>query len=290
MTRQSARRSFGVLILVVMAASAVYGGGFFGLRERFSPPSSRTTASPFGTAIDQDAAPRPVASRRSQPYWVPVSRFQGTGPLTTPVFAVDRQALQWRVRWRCERASFGIQPQRPSGEAYGHQLADADACPKAGVGQSVASGQFKLDVRAEGAWQAQVEQQVDVPLVEPPTPAMTSRDSRVVASGRFYGIDEKGTGSVKIYRERDGSTSLRLGNFYVTPNVDLAIRFSELERPKSTEQVARAPFKDIVFLKATAGSMNYRIPPGALSDRVRSVVIWCEEITNNAYAAARLRG
>ena len=288
MTRQTARRSLGALILVVMAASAIYGGGFFGLRERFSPPSSRTTASPFGTPVNQDAAPAQAASRRSQPYWVPVSRFQGTGPLTTPAFAIDPRAIQWRVRWRCERAAFRIQPQRPSGEAYGHPLAGA-SCPKAGVGQSVAGGQFKLDIGAEGAWQAQVEQQVDVPLVEPPTPAMTSPDSRVVASGRFYDIDEKGTGSVKIYRERDGSTSLRLGSFYVTPNVDLEIRFSELERPKSTRQVARAPFKDIVFLKATAGSMNYRIPPGTLSDRVRSVVIWCE-ITHNAYAAASLRG
>ena len=289
MTRQTARRSLGALILVVMAASAIYGGGFFGLRERFAPPSSKTTASPFGTAVDQDAAPAPATSRRSQPYWVPVSRFQGNGPLTTPAFAVDRRAIQWRVNWRCEGGAFGIQPQRPSGEAYGHQLAGADSCPKAGVGQSVAAGRFKLDVQAEGPWQAEVEQQVDVPLAERPTPAMTSPDSRVVASGRFYGIDETGNGSVKIYRERDGSTSLRLDDFYVTPNIDLEIRFSELERPGSTRQVARAPFKDIVFLKATAGSMNYRIPPGVLSDRVRSVVIWCE-ITSNAYAAATLRG
>ena len=287
MTRQTARRSLGALILLLLAASAAYGGGFFGLRERFAPPSSKTTASPFRT-VDQDAAPTPAASRRSLPYWVPVTRFRGTGPLTTPAFAVDRRALQWRVRWRCEGAPFRIQPQRPSGESYGHQLAAADACPEAGVGQSVAPGRFKLDVRAEGPWQADVEQQVDVPLVEPPTPAMTSSDSRLVASGRFYDIDEKGTGSVKIYRGRDGSTSLRLDGFHVTPNVDLEIRFSELKRPQSTRQVVRAPFKDISFLKATAGSMNYRIPAGTLSDRVRSVVIWCE-ITSNAYAAAALR-
>ena len=289
MTHQTMRRSLGALILLVMAASAAYGGGFFGRRERFSPPSSSTSASPFGTAVDQDTATAPDVSRRSQPYWVPVRRFQGTGPLTTPAFAIDRRALQWRVRWRCERGAFRIQPQRPSGEAYGRQLAGADACPKAGVGQSVAPGQFKFDVRAEGAWQAQVEQQVDVPLSERPTPAMSSPDSRVMASGRFYGIDEKGVGRVKIYRERDGSTSLRLDGFYVTPNIDLEIRFSELKRPESTRQVARAPFKDIVFLKATSGSMNYRIPRGVLSDRVRSVVIWCE-ITSNAYAAATLRG
>ena len=289
MSRERLRRALGGLILLVMAASAVYGGGFFGVRERFPPPASTTTASPFG-AVNQGGAPTgPVRLRRSQPYWRTVKRFSGAGPLTTPTFAIDPRALQWRVAWRCERGRFRVQPQRPSGADQGHPLADADACPREDEGLSVARGQFKLAVQAEGPWEAKVEQQVDVPLVEPPAPEMTSPKASMVAAGRFYDIDEDGVGTVKIYRARDGSVSLRLDDFYVTPNVDLEIRFSELERPRTTEDVVRARFRDVVFLKATAGSMNYRIPPGALSRRVRSVVIWCE-ITHNAYAAASLRG
>jgi hypothetical protein len=42
-------------------------------------------------------------------------------------------------------------------------------------------------------------------------------------------------------------------------------------------------------LKATAGSMNLRVPDGVDLGRYRSIVIWCE-ITHNAYASAPLRG
>lgn len=288
MTRQPLRRALGALVLAIMGASAIYGGGFFGIRDRFAPPATRTDASPF-QAIDESETFRARDSyRRSQPYWRPLERFQGSGPTTTRPFEIDSRALQWRVKWRCQNGQFRIQPQRPSGNDHGHRLADTEACPKQETGLSVASGDFKLDVQAQGPWTAEVEQQVDVPLVEPPPREVASRRSRPTATGRFYGIDEDGEGSVKIYRLGDGSAIVRLEDFYVTPNLDLEIRFSELEQPRSTREVAAAPFKDIVFLKATTGAVNYRIPPGALNDRVRSIVIWCE-ITKNAYAAATLR-
>ena len=287
MSRQGLRRSLGAVILLLLAASAIYGGGFFGVRDRLPPPATKTKASPF-TPVAQNAPSGSASSvRRSQPYWVPLERFEGMGPLTTPPFAVDSRALQWRAEWRCDRGRLQIQPERPSGQDEGHRLADTDSCPESGTGVSVADGDFRLDVKAEGRWVARVEQQVDVPLIEPPTPEMTSRASRVVADGDVYDIDENGEGSVRLYREPDGSVSLRLERFYVTPNVDLEIRFSELARPESTKQVAEAPHKDMMFLKATTGSMNYRIPAGAFNDRIRSVVIWCE-ITRNAYAAASL--
>lgn len=288
--RERLRRPLGALILLVMALSAIYGGGFFGVRDRFPPPATRTQAGPFGPAIGQaEGSARQASTRRSQPYWRPLERFTGTGPLATPAFSIDDRALQWRVKWRCERGRFRIQPQRPSGDDFGHALADTDACPRQDTGVSAASGGFRLNVQAAGPWEARVEQQLDVPLVEPPTPEMTSPASRVAAAGDFYDIDEHGLGKVEVHRHRDGSATLRLEGFYVTPNLDLELRLSHLERPKTTEEVVDAPYRDVGFLKATAGSMNYRLPPGALSDRVRSVVIWCE-ITHNAYAAATLRG
>lgn len=281
------RRAAGAVLLVLMAASAVYGGDFFGVRDRLAPPASRTRDSAFGPAEPRRGVPaRAREQRRSQPYWVTVRRFAGSGGTTTPAFSVDRRALQWRVAWRCERGPFAIRPQRLSGEAY-RPLADTADCPARDEGRSVASGDFRLQVDAQAGWEARVEQQVDVPLAEPPTATMTAPGTREIARARFYGIDEDGSGSARVYREPDGGLSLRLEDFYVTPNVDLEIRLSELARPKSTRAVAAARHRDIVFLKATTGSMNYRLPAGALDEDVKSIVIWCEN-TRNAYAAATL--
>ncbi len=285
MSRPTWRRAAGGVLLVLMAASAVYGGDFFGVRDRLSPPASRTRESAFGPAESRRG--RPVAEqRRSQPYWVTVRRFAGGGLFTTPAFSIDRRALQWRVAWRCERGSFTIRPERLSGEAY-RPLADTADCPARDEGRSVASGDFRLKVDARAGWEARVEQQLDVPLAEPPTAAMTAPGTREIASARFYGIDEEGSGSVRVFRDRAGGLSLRLEDFYVTPNIDLEIRLSALARPRSTRAVAAARHRDVVFLKATTGSMNYRLPAGALGEDVKSVVIWCEN-TRNAYAAAAL--
>ncbi len=67
----------------------------------------------------------------------------------------------------------------------------------------------------------------------------------------------------------------------------LEIWFSEHPRPRSTPEAASAPHRQLAFLKATAGSMNYEIPPDLDVSRYRSIVIWCE-LTSNAYAAAEL--
>ncbi len=284
MSRSAGRQAAGALLLVVMAASAVYGGNFFGVRDRLAPPATRTRDSAFGPAVEQTGRPATRVQRRSQPYWAPVRRFAGSGSATTPAFSVDRRALQWRVAWRCARGPFAIEPQRPSGEPAGQRLAATDGCPAEDEGRSVAGGSFRLRVDAQGDWVARVEQQLDVPLAEPPT---TAPAGRVVARARLYGIDEEASGTVTVREAPGGRLDLRLEDFYVTPNVDLEFRLSTLPRPRSTRQVAGAPHRDVGFLKATAGSMNHRLPSGSLGPDVRSLVIWCE-ITRNAYGAATL--
>lgn len=272
-----------------MAAGVVSAGDLFDARERLPSSDRQTTKSPFGSAVARgDEAASATSRRRSQPYWVTVRRFAGAGPLTTPIFAIDERALQWRVVWRCQRARLLIRPERPSGDDLGRPLAQAKECPARGEGRSVAQGAFRLRVAAGGPWQAAVEEQLDVPLIEPPTAAMRDPQTRVVARGRLYGIDEEGSGTVTVYQEPDGALSLRLADFYVTPDVDLRIVLSSLERPTGTRQVEEAPHRNAAFLKATAGSLNLRLPTGALRREMQSVVIW-SEITRNAYAAASLR-
>jgi len=289
MTRSARRGVIGGLALVAMAAGVIYAGDPFGGGEQRPAPSGQTRQSPFGPAVDRGEVPAPATGRRrSQPYWVTVRRFAGPGPLITPAFSIDERALQWRVAWRCLSAPLLILPRRAMGQGQGRPLARAEECPARGEGRSVASGAFRLRVAAGGAWQARVEEQVDVPLIEPPTAAMRDPRTRVVARGRFYGVDEEGVGTVRVFRAPGGALSLRLADFYVTPNVDLRLRLSSLERPTTTAQVERGPHRDVAFLEATAGSMNLRLPAGALRTEVRSVVIW-SEITRNAYAAASLR-
>jgi hypothetical protein len=288
-TRSTRRAVLGGVALAAVAAGALWAGDPVSVRDRLSAPDRQATRSPFGPAADRGNAAAPATGRRrSQPYWTTVRYFSGPGPLTTPAFAIDERALQWRVAWRCQRARLLIRPERPSGDDLGRPLAQAEECPARGEGRSVAQGAFRLRVAAGGPWRARVEEQLDVPLIEPPTEAMRDPQTRVVARGRLYGIDEEASGTVTLYREPDGALSLRLADFYVTPDADLRLRLSSLERPTSTREVDQAPHRDAAFLEATAGSLNFRLPAGALRRGMGSVVIW-SEITRNAYAGARLR-
>ncbi len=261
------------------------GADLFGARTALfgsATPTPRAAASsrsdPFTTV---DTSRRPVkTSLRSQPWWQEVGRFDAAKG--APSFQISPGAIQWRVRWRCERGRFVV---RGAGEEK--PLVDK-AC--GGEGSAVLSdkGSGNLEIAAEGPWTARVEQQVDVPLVESPLPAMTASGARKVASGGFYRIDQVGKGRMTFYRLASGRYALRLSDFYVTPNVDLEIRLHPLRAPRSTPQYLSVPSKNVAALDITAGSMNFVLPAGVDPRRYRSVVIWCPIITS-AYAAATIK-
>ena len=144
-----------------------------------------------------------------------------------------------------------------------------------------------LRIEAGGDFTARVEQQVDVPLIEPPLPAMSAPGTRRVARGSFYRIDQVGRGTVTVYRLADGRYALRLADFYVTANIDLEIRLHPLRRPRTSRDYTSAPARLAAPLYTTVGSMNFVLPRGVDPTRYRSVVIWCPTIVS-AYAAATL--
>ncbi len=291
------RRIGGVVIVAVMAASAAYSANTWGLRDRFLPPAARLSNRPVAAAPTAgeppDATipvtnPTPAPELRSQPWWQEVATLRGDGPTTTEPFVVADHSLQWRVRWRCHAGPFRVLPVRTSGDPLRRPLADVRECSgKEDSGFSVRHGRYVLRVEAAGPWEMTVEQQVDVPMVEPPLPEMTAPGARVVRTATVYDVDRTGRGSARIYELPDGSRVLRLEDFFVSINSDLEILFSELAEPRTTPQIAGAPFEHIAFLKATAGSMNYPLPADLDLRRFGSIVIWCE-ITHNAYAAAAL--
>lgn len=286
-----ARRFGAVAGLVVLAASAIYGGNFFGIRQQVldlptpqRPATGRVAGpatSPPDTGADTgpDTAPTETLLR-SQPWWQQVDTFQGRGA-ATPRFTIDDSAVQWRVAYDCESGRLVVEtPDREE------PVVEAE-CPADDVGYASGTGQFQLEVTAGGAWQLEVAQQVEVPLREPPLEAMSAPGAEQIATGSFYDIDQTGRGTVTIYRLADGRHALRLDEFFVTPNVDLEVRLSPLAEPKTTEQFRDAPSVIAAGLDATAGSMNFIIPDDIDPTAYESVVIWCPPVVS-AYAAAGL--
>lgn len=220
---------------------------------------------------------------RAAPRWEPVTSFSGSGA-TTKTVNISEDAIQWRVRWRCEggRMAITVSPAPRSGSARA-----AGDCTGGGEHSWVTSGRRELRVQASGPWRIEVEQEVDTALHEPPLPAMKSPDAKILARGDFYKIDRRGTGSARLYRLPNGRLALRMENFSTEPNTDLFVWLSEARRPRNTREAFRAPHIEAAALKSTLGDQNYMLPRGLDASKIRSIVIWCEPV-QNAYTAATL--
>ena len=281
------QRALSVLGLVAVGASALVGGNFLGLRETLwgseSPEARPAAASRDAGAATATTAPAPDATAlRSQPWWQGLTKLEGRGAMAATPFTVSHDALQWRAKWTCETGRLVV---RVPGQA--RPVIDAN-CPGAETGYGVRTGPVALEVTAAGPWTLTVDQQVDLPLNEPPLPVMSAPDTKVVFTGSLYRMDQVGTGTLHIYQTADGRHLLRLDSFFVTANVDLELRLSPLEAPRTTEQFMSAPSVWAAPLDVTTGSLNFTLPPDVNPARYKSVVVWCP-IIDSAYAAVTLR-
>jgi hypothetical protein len=291
-TTPPSQRVLSVLGVVAVVASALVGGNFLGLRESLwgseSPEARPAAASrvagdqPAGAAAPTTAPATDQSVLRSQPWWQGLTKLEGRGSTTATPFTVSQDALQWRAKWTCETGRLVV---RAPGQS--RPVIDA-ACPGAETGYGVRKGAVALEVTADGPWTLTIDQQVDLPLNEPPLPAMAAPDTRKTFTGSLYRIDQVGTGTVNIYQAADGRHLLRLDNFFVTANIDLELRFSSLEEPRTTEQFMSAPSVWAAPLDVTTGSLNFTLPPDVNPARYKSIVVWCP-IIDSAYAAATLR-
>jgi len=278
-----ARRALRALGVLAVCAGAVVGGNVFGVRDSLlgsaMPAPKPVAVSPF--APIGPGAKRASTVLRSQPWWQGVAGLQGGSGTTASRFTIEGSAAQWRARWTCQRGHLTV---RLAGRAA--PLVDA-ACPGTGTALATQTGDTRISVSAGGPWRLHVDQQVDVPLVEPPLPSMTAPGTSAASTGTFYRMDQTGTGRLSIYRLATGRYVMRLSGFYVTPNVDLEIRLSPLKSPHTTRQYLSAPSVLVAPLDITAGSLNFTVPSTVDPTRYRSVVIWCPLI-NSAYAAVTL--
>ena len=286
-TAPASRRALSALGLLAVVASALVGGNVAGSREALwgsetpearPPAASRVVEGP----TDTTAAPQRRSLVRSQPWWQGLTVLEGVGPTTTAPFTVADDAVQWRVKWSCDTGRLLVTvPDRR------RPIVDA-ACPGADTGYGVRKGPVSLQVTADGPWRLEVDQQVDVPLIEPPLPVMSAPGTTKILTGPLYRMDQVGTGTLDIYRLPDGGHALRLEDFFVTANIDLELRLSPLEAPQTTKEYMAAPSVWVAPLDVTAGSLNFIIPPDVDPTKYGSVVVWCP-IIDSAYAAVTLR-
>ena len=278
--RSLLRQVVSAVGLLVLAASFVVGADLFGVRGAlFGKATPPPRASAFSRVAGAPAATKSVL--RSQPWWQQVGRFRGTGTSAADLFAISDGAIQWRATWSCESGRFVV---RAAGEKK--PLID-EPCAARGKKELTNRPRGALQVVADGPWTVRIEQQVDVPLVEPPLTTMSAASTRTAATGSFYRIDQVGRGRLTIYRLANGRYALRLSDFYVTANIDLEIRLHPLRKPRTTRQYLSRPSRFVAPLDITTGSMNFVVPAGIDPRRYKSVVIWCPLITS-AYAAATL--
>lgn len=128
--------------------------------------------------------------RTSEPYWLTVATFSGASQTTTGPFAISAGALQWRVTYHCVAAPFNVVAVQDSGQALNRAVVTASSCGAGGQGYVTQTGGFRLRVTASAAWDVVVEQQVDVPIIQPPPAALAT--ATLVGSSRVYPVDAAG--------------------------------------------------------------------------------------------------
>ena len=248
--------------------------------------SGDDTGAPATTASGPVDVPTTAAGQPSEPKaaarWETVTTFNGSGAFQSPEFNILPGAIQWRVRYTCTTGTMRITstppPRRPA------PVVDA-ACPKEDTGYSIVTGPVRISVEATGQWKAIVDQQVDIPLDEPLLAGMTP--DRVVASGSFYKVEVRGEGTAKLYRLADGRRILRFESFQTGENTDLFVWVSEAAKPENSSEALNSRHVELGNLKSTLGTQNYEIPASIPTERIKSIVIWCQPVAI-AYAAAAL--
>jgi hypothetical protein len=273
--------------LLVVVVTAVIGSNMFAVRDHLFGTATPKAAPPAvgrvqGAAPTQNTLPAAPTSLRSQPWWQDVTTLDGVGTSSPAPFTIASGAIQYRVTWTCATGRLQVR----SAARPGKPIVDG-TCPGGAAGYSDQTGTTALQVTADGPWHLVIAQQIDSPLVEPPLPGMTAPGASAISSGTFYNIDKAATGKVTVYRQADGSYAVRLDDFFVSPTSDLELRFSGLDAPHNSQDVENASSDLISVMDVTAGSLNYKVPPGVDPTKYRSIVIWCRPISS-AYGAAVL--
>ena len=270
--RSRPRRAHLLVVLLLVAVAA-------GCGSDSGTSTSDTTTAPDPSSTTSSTEP----VERSAPRWETVTTLSGNGATTTEPFDILDEAIQWRVRWSCQTGSLRVATIPPP--RRGEPMVE-NTCPEDGEGFSIVTGTVRLEIRAGGPWELKVDQQIDIPLREPPLEAMAS--APVLAQGDFYNVEMEGKGTVRLYRLPDDRLALRFEDFQVSNNTDLFLWVSTAPEPRTSAEAVESDHIVIGNLRSTIGTQNYVLPADMTPERARSIVIWCQPVSV-AYTAAALR-
>ncbi len=233
-TTPRSQRMLSLLGLVAVVASALVGGNFLGMRETLwgsESPEARPAAASRDAAAKLRAPPDDGAGTRRDRPAVPAlvaGRHQAGGQGLDDAPRRSPSARTPSSGGRNGRA-------RPAGSSSGRRArpgrSSTPPVPAPDTGYSVRKGAVALEVTADGPWTLAVDQQVDLPLNEPPLPVMSAPGHEVILTGSLYRMDQVGTGTLNIYQTADGRHLLRLDSFFVTANVDSSCASARWRRP-----------------------------------------------------------
>lgn len=241
-------------------------------------------ADPF-RIVEPTSVVNPEDLRRAAPRWEALAKLSGTGKGVRRL-EIPGRSIQWRVRWRCKTGKTFTLKTAPA--ATDSPSLVRGRCPGRGVALAARGGRFDLSVEAQGKWTAEVEQQVDAPLREPPLPQMRAAGARVLKRAQIRPVERRGEGTVELYQLPGGRLALRFERFNTTASSDLEVWVSRARRPSTSKAAARSRPVSKSPLKSTSGSQNYLLPRDIKRADVRSIVLWCEPLYV-AYASAGLK-
>ena len=106
----------------------------------------------------------------------------------------------------------------------------------------------------------------------------------LLATGKFHPVAHKGSGTVSLYRLRDGRRVLRFYELKTARRPDLAVYLVAAKDALDNESVLQAGFRSLGKL----GDCVYQVPAGVNLRKYRAVTIWSMKYQVN-FTTAPLR-
>ena len=117
-------------------------------------------------------------------------------------------------------------------------------------------------------------------------PVAASAVAKLV-SGEFKSVAHETRGTATIYRNPDGTRTLRLAHFETSNGPDVRVYLVAAGDARNADDVKRAGFVELGVLKGNIGDQNYAVPADIDLTKYRAVTIWCKRFSVN-FATAPL--
>jgi hypothetical protein len=119
-------------------------------------------------------------------------------------------------------------------------------------------------------------------------PAQSQGAATPIYTGRFVGEAHKTSGRATIFKQADGTRSLRLTDFSTSNGPQLHVLLVDGQNPDSSKDFSLTAVKnvDLGGLKGNQGDQSYSFPGDVDLQKFNTVTIYCERFRANFGSAA----